>query len=102
MKVRALKIEDRQKCEDYLSLHQSQCMFMCSNLKIAGIEYKGMDYEGEYFGCFNSCLEQLNGVIVHYWNGNIMMHASNQIILNHLVLHLKKKDQAPYSRYSWT
>jgi predicted GNAT family acetyltransferase len=64
-------------------------MFICSNLKAAGIVYNGAAFEGEYFGCFDK-EDQLLGVIVHYSNGKIIMHASNNMGLKQLTLHLKK------------
>ena len=80
MNIRLLNKKDTKKLEAYLALYKSECMFICSNLKVAGIEYKGTDFQGEYFGYFSDnplkLTEQLEGVIVHYWNGNVMMHAS--------------------------
>jgi GNAT superfamily N-acetyltransferase len=70
-------------------------MFMCSNLKAAGIKYKGGTFEGEYYGHFSRHPEQLTGVIVHYWNGNIMMFARDEKILVGLAIHLKNKAIRP-------
>jgi len=72
MDIRLLKAEDTKKLEEYLAHHKAECMFICSNLRAAGIEYKGADFEGECFGCFDKHgdhVKQLLGVIVHYWNG---------------------------------
>ena len=98
MNIRLLKGQDTKKLEEYLAPHKAECMFICSNLRAAGIEYQGADFEGEYFGCVDKGdvhRQHLLGVIVHYWNGNIMMHASNQEALEHLVLHLKKNIKRP-------
>ncbi len=89
MNIRLLKSQDTQVLEEYLAPHKAECMFICSNLKAAGIDYKGADFEGEYFGYFNTN-DQLQGVIVHYWNGNLMMHARDHDVLEKLILHLKK------------
>lgn len=70
-------------------------MFICSNLNAAGIEYKGADFQGEYWGYFSDSLEQLYGVIAHYWNGNIMMYASNYAILERLIAHIKNHITRP-------
>jgi GrpB-like predicted nucleotidyltransferase (UPF0157 family)/predicted GNAT family acetyltransferase len=91
MTIRLLNIQDIKKLEEYLAPHKSECMFICSNLKEVGIEYKGAAFQGEYFGHFSDSLEQLDGVIAHYWNGNVMMHASDQTILEQLVIHLRNK-----------
>ena len=50
MNIRLLNAQDVRKLEEYLAPHQAECMFICSNLRTAGIEYKNADYEGEYFG----------------------------------------------------
>lgn len=94
MNIRLLKSEDKKVLEEYLAPHKTECMFMCSNLKAAGIDYKGADFEGEYFGSFNTN-DQLKGVIVHYWNGNVMMHAKDQDVLEKLISHFKKNRRRP-------
>ena len=98
MYTRLLNVNDTQKLEVYLAPHTSQCMFMCSNLKAAGIEYQGFDFQGEYYGCLNQGPEQadrLDGVMVHYWNGTVMMHASNDVILERLTACLKNNTKRP-------
>ena len=94
MKIRLLKSQDTQVLEEYLAPHKAECMFICSNLKAAGIEYSGSDFEGEYFGCFNTN-DQFQGVIVHYWNGNIIMNARDHDVLENLISHLKKNISRP-------
>ncbi|MBM4222575.1 MAG: GNAT family N-acetyltransferase [Gammaproteobacteria bacterium] len=86
MYVRLLKNEDYDLCMRYLSPHQEYCMFMCSNLHAAGIEYSGESYSGEYFGVFSP---DLVGVVVHYWNGNIMMYCDSIIALNFILEHVR-------------
>lgn len=94
MKIRCLQSQDIHVLEEYLAPHKAECMFICSNLKAAGIDYKGADFEGEYFGYFNTN-DQLKGVIVHYWNGNLMMHTRDHDALENLILHLKKNISRP-------
>lgn len=98
MNIKLLKSQDTQVLEEYLAPHKAECMFICSNLKAGGIDYKGGDCEGDYFGYFDKHdghLEQLLGVIVHYWNGNVMMHAGDHDVLEQLILHLKKNISRP-------
>lgn len=98
MNIRLLKSKDTKALEEYLAPHKAECMFICSNLKAAGIDYKGADFEGEYFGYFDKHdghLKRLLGVIVHYWNGNVMMHAEGHDVLEKLILHLKKNISRP-------
>ena len=97
MTIRLLTNQDRHKLEEYLAPHKAECMFICSNMKKAAIDYNGSGYEGEYYGCFNDSLDQLNGVIVHYWNGCVMMYASDQQILHQLVMHFRTKSSRPVS-----
>ena len=99
MNIRLLKSQDTQVLEEYLAPHKAECMFICSNLKAAGIEYSGSDFEGEYFGYFNTN-DQLQGVIVHYWNGNIMMHARDHDVLEGLISHFKKNISRPVAGIS--
>ncbi len=94
MNIRLLKIQDAKILEEYLAPHKAECMFICSNLKAAGTLYKGADFEGEYFGYFNTN-DQLQGVIVHYWNGNVMMHTRDYDVLENLILHFKKNISRP-------
>ena len=107
MNIRLLKSQDTHVLEEYLAPHKAECMFICSNLKAAGIEYKGADFEGEYFGYFD-INDQLQGVIVHYWNGNVMMHSKDHDVLENLISHLKKNisrqvaDHLRASLYLWT
>lgn len=99
MSIRLLHNKDTKKLEAYLAAHKTECMFIYSNLKAAGIEYKGDDFQGEYFGCFEYNIldhtEQLKRFIVHYWNGNVMMHASDNKILKLLCIHFKNNVTRP-------
>ncbi len=91
--IRLLKSQDNKLLEEYLEPHKSETMFIYSNFQSAGIEYKGQCFEGEYFGYFNKKhdnREKLLGVIVHYSNGHIIMHASNNLVLERLTTYLKK------------
>lgn len=98
MRTRLLINHDIQALEDFLLPYKAECMFMASNLKASGIDYHGADFQGEYFGCFerdHEGIERLVGVVVHYWNGNVMMHVQNDTILEKLIIHLKKYINRP-------
>ena len=43
MTIKLLTSSDTAKLEEFLAPHQSSSMFICSNLKKGGIEYKGGD-----------------------------------------------------------
>lgn len=95
MNVRLLDRRDQKMLEDFLAPHKAQCMFICSNLRAAGVEYQDVMFHGEYWGSFCSVSGQVNGIIVHYWNGNIMMFAEDLVILSSLVLTLKNNIKRP-------
>ena len=90
MTARLLTNQDARVLGDYLSGYKTECMFILSNLAAAGVDYKGAAFQGEYFGFFHNEADeagenhQLSGVIVHYWNGNVMMCVSNKKILESL------------------
>jgi hypothetical protein len=94
MNIRLLKNQDIQVLEGYLAPQKAECMFIYSNLKAADIDYSGSDFEGEYFGYFDTH-DELQGVIVHYWSGNVMMHARDHDVLENLISHLKKNMSRP-------
>lgn len=95
MNFKKLQFEDTEKLLDYLKPHQTECLFIYSNLKLAGIDYQGKDFQGEYFGAFNDDESRILGVIVHYWNGNVMMHARPQQLLKNLSSHFRKHVHRP-------
>lgn len=95
MTIKLLSNNDKVQLEAYLAPHKAEAMFICSNLKGAGIEYHGENFQGHYYGYFDDYSGELKGVIVHYWNGNIMMYASEEPILQHLTIHLKEVTKRP-------
>lgn len=70
-------------------------MFICSNLETAGIEYCGDEFQGEYWGAFNEKSSRIEGILVHYWNGGIMMFAQNSQILQGLTTQFKLERTRP-------
>ncbi len=44
MNISLLKAQDTSKLEEYLAPHNTECMSICSNLRVAGIEYRGEDF----------------------------------------------------------
>lgn len=76
-----LKPEDQDDLEYFLNHYPETSMFMRSNLRAAGLTYSGKNFEGEYIGYKTDTLE---GVIVHYWNGNVMMQAPDKNVLQAL------------------
>ncbi|ETO94424.1 GNAT family N-acetyltransferase [Legionella oakridgensis] len=79
---------------DYLDNHVETCMFIRSNLYHSGIEYQNTPYHGEYWASFDDA-NNINGVLVHYWNGNLMMQAENNNILYALINRYKTNQIKP-------
>lgn len=67
----------------YLNHYQETSMFIRNNLYHSGITCHHGPFHGEYYGSFEN--NQLNGVLAHYWNGNVMMQAENFSALSALV-----------------
>ena len=79
-----LCFEDECKLEVFLSCYPESSMFLRSNLRNSGIEYKNdTPYYGEYFAYCNS-LGNIQGIIAHYWNGNIMVQCPDTTALKQL------------------
>lgn len=81
--IKKLNELHRDGLSTYLSNYQEMTMFIRSNLSQSGIIYQNKPFHGEYYGSFEN--DVLNGVLVHYWNGNIMMQAENRSLLAALV-----------------
>ncbi|HGI8165981.1 TPA: GNAT family N-acetyltransferase [Legionella pneumophila] len=77
----------------YLNHYQETTMFIRNNLYHSGITYQDAPFHGEYYGSFEN--KQLNGVLAHYWNGNVMMQAENFSALSSLIDEFKLKRSRP-------
>ncbi|KTD41817.1 GNAT family N-acetyltransferase [Legionella parisiensis] len=77
----------------YLNHYQETTMFIRNNLYHSGITYHDEPFHGEYYGSFEN--KQLNGVLAHYWNGNVMMQAENFSALSALVEEFELKRTRP-------
>jgi len=69
-------------------------MFMLSNLRKTGIRFRNKPYYGEYLGAF-SARDELEGVLVQYWNGNIMAQAENPWVLTQLIIRFMQELKRP-------
>lgn len=84
-----LILGEEHALETFLKHYPETSMFLRSNLRNSGIEYKSdTPYHGEYFAHHNS-LGDIQGVLAHYWNGNIMMQCPDPSVLNDLVYYFK-------------
>lgn len=94
MNIRALKKGDEALLEQFLKQHAETSMFLRSNLQHSGLGYQDSPYHGDYVASFNSH-NQINGVIAHFWNGNIMMQTEDDFILDALLTHVKATISRP-------
>ncbi|CAM2882289.1 GNAT family acetyltransferase [Legionella steigerwaltii] len=77
----------------YLNHYQETTMFIRNNLYHSGITYQDVPFHGEYYGSYEN--NKLNGVLVHYWNGNVMMQAESFSALSALIDEFKLKKIRP-------
>lgn len=82
--IRILNDDDYGAYEAFLKPYAATSMFMRSNAARAGLAFDGEDFQGEYLGFFDD-VGALSGVLVHYWNGNIMMQCGYDAALWALV-----------------
>ena len=73
MELRSLERGDEPALERFLAAHADSSMFLRSNLRSAGIVYRGAAFEAIYVGCFIQ--GRLAGVAAHCWNGMVVIEA---------------------------
>lgn len=78
MNVRRLNNKDLPAIRELLWQYPDTSLFILGNLELAPVEYSGNHYEGHYFGAFEG--EALRGLIVKYWNGNLMPQGSLEAV----------------------
>lgn len=84
MTIRKLKNIDAQALEKFLSNYAETSMFLRSNASAVGLEYQEGDFYGDYWGSFSDA-GNINSVLAHYWNGNIMMQSEDDVVLSNLL-----------------
>lgn len=83
LNFRLLKNQDYDIFEDFLKNYVATSMFMRSNARRAGLEFKpNQDYSADYWGAFED--DQLKGILVLNWNGNLFIQAPDDKILSKL------------------
>ena len=94
MNIRVLQQGDESSLENYLQPHTETCMFILSNLRKTGFTYRDEPFYGEYIAAFSDN-DAMQGVFVHYWNGNIMAHASTDLALSNLAVYFSRSVKRP-------
>jgi predicted GNAT family acetyltransferase len=84
MPIRTLKSGDERLAEQFLAQHAESSIFLRSNMRSAGLDYKGERYQGDYFGSLSDSGE-INGILAHYWNDYIIMQAPDERTLDDLI-----------------
>lgn len=82
--IRELAPGDEDQLEEFLTHHSETSMFLRSNLKKSGLKYQDHPYHGSYFASFTAD-NHINGVLAHFWNGNLMMQVETTDILKGLL-----------------
>lgn len=94
MSIRQLIPGDQSKLEHFLRDYVETSMFIMSNVRASGLLYRDQHFHGDYYGFFNDD-NNIQGVLVHYWNGNIMMQAKSVSILDRLIVYFRSHVSRP-------
>jgi RimJ/RimL family protein N-acetyltransferase len=89
--LRGLGAGDESELEGFLAAHADSAMFLRSNLRTAGIVYRGAPLEGLYLAAIAS--GRIAGVAAHCWNGAMLLQAG--IHVEALVVALAERSQRP-------
>ena len=84
MTVLRVQNSDAKKLEHFLSGHIETSMFLLSNMRRSGLEYKDKEYHGNYLGHVDEA-GNFTGVLAHYWNGIIIVQTSDDFSLGKLI-----------------
>jgi RimJ/RimL family protein N-acetyltransferase len=69
--TRKLRSGDEEALEAFLQVHAETSMFMRSNLRASGIEFRGELYQGDYYGYFREGI--IVGAAGHFWNDVLIL-----------------------------
>src|ERR1700681_1288248 len=73
MSVRLLMGHDESLLEEFLSSRRDSSMFLRSNVRCAGLVYRGEPFQAIYAAAFRD--ERVIGVAAHCWNGIVLVQA---------------------------
>lgn len=92
--IRILADSDAPALERFLARHAESSMFLRSNMRRAGLTYRGGKFEGDYYGAVTAAGE-VTGVVAHYWNDNILVQAPEPHVLSALCSALRAAATRP-------
>ncbi len=73
MEIRLLGPGDEARLDAFLSAHRDSSMFLRSNARRGGLEFREGTYQGVYYGALEA--GRVRGVVAHYWTGKLVMQA---------------------------
>lgn len=73
MEIRCLDVSDQAILVQFLRQYKETSLFMLGNIARVGLAESDEAYHGVYWGLFTQ--KTLSAVLVHYWNGIVMMQA---------------------------
>ena len=75
--LRSLGAGDERDLENFLAAHADSSMFLRSNLREAGIIYRGAPFEALYVAAIAK--GRIAGVAAHCWNGVVLLQAGDHV-----------------------
>lgn len=73
MRIRLLDQADLAELNSFLLDHCNGSMFLRSNLRRAGIEYRAQQFQAQYVGALEG--RRLIAVVAHGWSGHLLLQA---------------------------
>jgi GNAT superfamily N-acetyltransferase len=77
MQIRQLVPGDEEVLESFLVAHRDSSMFLRSNVRRAGVAYRGQQFEATYTAAFRQ--NEIVGVIAHSWLGMLLIQAPEHL-----------------------
>ncbi|HEX2676304.1 MAG TPA: GNAT family N-acetyltransferase [Polyangiales bacterium] len=77
MEIRQLGAADAGALDAFLQRHRDSSMFLRSNARRAGLEYRGERYQAEYTAAFEH--DAMVGVVSHSWSGMLLVQAPEHV-----------------------
>src|SRR5262249_32388098 len=77
MEIRRLVPSDEESVEAFLRAHRDSSMFLRSNLRQAGLVYRGEAFQAIYLAVFRE--GAIEGIAAHAWNGMLLVQAPVQM-----------------------
>lgn len=90
--IRLLVPGDEGRLEAYLAQHKATSLFLRSNVRRAGLGDTGQRFQGRYAALVDHAGD-IQGVVSHAWNGNLLIQAEPDIALALARFHMAAGDR---------